>query len=261
MKLKNYVISLTTATNRREHITSEFGKQGIEFEFFDAITPNLIEETCKELDIDLIGNSNLSPTEKACFLSHIAVMQKALDNNLPYISIFEDDVYLGENADLYYSDYDYLQNNNIQFLKPEVTLPIRKLDKKSAIILPDNRIAYCLKEHHLGMGSYIMSHYAVREFLSYVHQLENNQIFPIDNLIFDSFMQKMDIYQLTPAVCIQECIIDPKSVRFPSSLEHERLHRQENKPKRKLSKKIQGELNNAFRKTFGRLLRTKIEFR
>lgn len=261
MKLKNYVISLTTATNRREHITSEFGKQGIEFEFFDAITPNLVEQLCQDFNIDLFNSQGLSPTEKACFLSHIAIMKKALDDNLPYISIFEDDVYLGKNAHLYYCDDDYLQNSNIHFLKPEVTNPIRKLDRKQAVYLPDNRIAYPLQEFHLGTGNYIMSRIAIQEFLSYIQQLSGNKMLPIDNLLFDNFMQKMNIYQLTPAVCIQECILYPETTQLSSVLEQERKHRQKNKPKRTLSQKIKGELSNAYRKTFGRFSRTLIEFR
>lgn len=258
--MKNYVISLTTATNRREHIANEFGKQGIDFEFFDAVTPDLIEHYCQKLKIDLINTQNLSPTEKACFLSHIAIMQKALDNNLPYVSIFEDDVYLGENAHLYYSTDDYLQNNNIHILKPEITLQYRKLDRKNIISLPDNRTAYRLDEHHLGMGSYIMSYHAIREFLSYIRQIPNEKILPVDNLLFDNFIKKIDIYQLVPAICIQECIRYPKNIQLISSLEEERYYRQKSKTKRTLSQKIQGELSNGFRKTFGRLLRTKIEF-
>jgi glycosyl transferase family 25 len=39
--MKNIVISLKTATARREHIVQEFGKQNIGFEFFDALTPDL----------------------------------------------------------------------------------------------------------------------------------------------------------------------------------------------------------------------------
>lgn len=259
--MKNYVISLTTATDRRNHIANEFGKQGIDFEFFDAVTPDLIEQYCQKLNIDLVDTKNLSPTEKACFLSHVAVMQKALDDNLPYISIFEDDVYLGENATLYYSTDDYLKNNNIHILKPEVMLQYRKLDKNSAISLPDSRIAYQLNEHHLGMASYIMSQSAIQEFLSYIRQMPNDKILPIDNLLFDNFIKKINIYQLVPAICIQEYIRYPKNIKFVSSLEEERYHRQKSKPKRKLSQKIQGELNNAFRKTFGRLFRIKIEFR
>ena len=34
----NYVISLSSASQRREHIIKEFGKHHIPFEFYDAIT-------------------------------------------------------------------------------------------------------------------------------------------------------------------------------------------------------------------------------
>ena len=71
-----YVISLTTAHDRRTHIDNEFDKQGIDFEFFDAITPDLIEATCQKLGINLLNNQRLSKGEKACFLSHVCLWQK-----------------------------------------------------------------------------------------------------------------------------------------------------------------------------------------
>lgn len=37
--LQNHVISLTTAHERRTHITNEFAKHNIPFDFFDAVTP------------------------------------------------------------------------------------------------------------------------------------------------------------------------------------------------------------------------------
>ena len=36
--------------------------------------------------------------EIACALSHIVLWNFVLENNLDYINIFEDDIYLGENA-------------------------------------------------------------------------------------------------------------------------------------------------------------------
>lgn len=36
----NYVISLTSAYQRREHIQKEFSQQNIPFEFFDALKPS-----------------------------------------------------------------------------------------------------------------------------------------------------------------------------------------------------------------------------
>lgn len=57
--MHNYVISLTSAIERRKHIESEFGKQDIPFEFFDAITPDFIDEKAKEFGID-ISNATLT---------------------------------------------------------------------------------------------------------------------------------------------------------------------------------------------------------
>ena len=93
----NYVISLTTEQKRRKHITEEFGKQNIPFEFFDAITPELIEETAKKFNItfDRSSKATLCDGEIACALSHIVLWNFVLENNLDYINIFEDDIYLG----------------------------------------------------------------------------------------------------------------------------------------------------------------------
>ncbi|HHV6305291.1 TPA: glycosyltransferase family 25 protein, partial [Haemophilus influenzae] len=93
----NYVISLTTEQKRRKHITDEFGKQNIPFEFFDAITPDIIEETAKKFNItlDRSPKAKLSDGEIGCALSHIVLWDLALENNLNYINIFEDDIHLG----------------------------------------------------------------------------------------------------------------------------------------------------------------------
>ncbi|HDL5436071.1 TPA: glycosyltransferase family 25 protein, partial [Mannheimia haemolytica] len=63
--MNNYVISLTSAQERRKHIEAEFGKQNIPFQFFDAITPDLIKEKAKAFNID-ISNTNLTKGEIAC---------------------------------------------------------------------------------------------------------------------------------------------------------------------------------------------------
>lgn len=258
--IKSYVISLTTAHNRRTHIHNEFGKQGIDFEFFDAITPNLINQSYQTLNIDL-NNTQLSPTEKACFLSHIALMQKTLNDDLSYVAIFEDDVYLGENAYFYFSNSDYLTKNAINVLKLETFLQYKKIDKKSAIACFDHRTLYRLNEYHLGMAGYIISRTAIQAFLKYIENLPNDRIVPIDRLLFDGFMEQMPIYQLSPALCIQEHIKNPNHIQLPSSLEQERKLQQKHKSKRTLSQKIKGELGNVFKKTIGKSLRELIEFR
>ena len=64
MTQHNFVISLTSALERRQHIRQEFGRHGVDFEFFDAITPSNLAETAARLEID-ISQSPLSACELA----------------------------------------------------------------------------------------------------------------------------------------------------------------------------------------------------
>ncbi len=147
----NYVISLTTEQKRRKHITEEFGKQNIPFEFFDAITPDIIEETAKKFNItfDRSSKATLCDAEIACALSHIVLWNFVLENNLDYINIFEDDIYLGENAK---------ELLNIDYI-PEDT-DILKLEAHGKIIygkreqIKCNRNISRLKFKHTGMAGY-----------------------------------------------------------------------------------------------------------
>lgn len=259
--MKNYVISLTTAKQRREHITHQFGKQHIDFEFFDAVS---IESLDTYIDIcpSLRQSTKLAEVEKACFLSHLTLWKKCIDENLKYIAIFEDDVYLGENASLFFDDSQWLYQKNIDFLKTETCLQQKKLSK-NAIPLTNDRFAYQLLEYHLGTGGYILSHRGAKSLLGYVQSLPKEQLIAIDNLIFGDFLSKSDlpVYQLQPAIVIQQCILHPNQNHLPSVIEQSRKERKKTKPKRALSAKIKGELSNAYRKTFGKFSRQKICFK
>ena len=57
VKQHNYVISLTRETKRRKHIEQEFGQQNILFSFFDAVTPDRIEDVAKKFNIILDRSS------------------------------------------------------------------------------------------------------------------------------------------------------------------------------------------------------------
>lgn len=261
--MKNYVISLTTAIDRREHINQEFGKQGIDFEFFDAVTPEQTPQLCQTLGIHLMDNQQLTDGEKACFISHVSLWQKMLDDNIDYMAIFEDDVYLGENAHLIFNEDAWLHKNSLDIVKTETFLQERKLDQ-NAIELMDGRKLHLLKEQHFGAAGYILSQKAAQKLLHSIQSLNANQITPIDVILFEDFVLKssdIQVYQLLPAVCIQEFILKPNDIAMPSSLENLRAIKRKQKPKRSWQAKLKGELSNIFRKTIGKFIRTKIEFR
>lgn len=259
--MKCKVISLQSKPERRAHITQEFGKQGIDFEFFDAITPDQVTRLAKQHGLALDG-AFLTEGEKACFMSHVCLWQQMIDENLSYLAVFEDDVYLGENAHLFFGDDGWLKDNDLDFVKTETVLQERKLGGLG-VELMDGRKAYPLFEFHFGAGGYIISLRSAHALISHSRSLSYKDILPIDDVIFGQvlYSKMLPIHQVMPALVIQECILNPEFDTFPSSLEADRCMRRKAKPKRSLSDKIKGELSNAFRKTFGKLTRTKITFR
>lgn len=83
--LKNFVISMTSAEQRREHIRREFGNHNIPFEFFDAITPGAtLDNAIAQFVPNLSNVDHLSNGEKACFMSHVLLWHKCIEDNLPY---------------------------------------------------------------------------------------------------------------------------------------------------------------------------------
>ncbi|NUG82314.1 glycosyltransferase family 25 protein, partial [Acinetobacter bereziniae] len=90
--MKTFVISLSTAQERRKHILAEFTKQEVDFEFFDAITPANINLVASQLGL-IEFTTGLHENEVACLLSHMILWKKAIDEQLDYIAIFEDDIH------------------------------------------------------------------------------------------------------------------------------------------------------------------------
>ncbi|HHE9985741.1 TPA: glycosyltransferase family 25 protein [Haemophilus influenzae] len=239
----NYVISLTTEQKRRKNITEEFGKQNIPFAFFDAITPDLIEETAKKFNItfDRSSKATLCDGEIACALSHIV-----LENNLDYINIFEDDIYLGENAK---------ELLNIDYI-PEDT-DILKLEAHGKIIygkreqIKCNRNISRLKFKHTGTAGYSITAKGARYLLN---NIRNKQLYlAIDTLIFDELLSQKDykVMQLSPAICTQSFILHDENY-FESSLHNGREKVHKNQIPAKPLDKIKNELIRIKRRIFGK---------
>lgn len=202
--MKNIVVSLKSATHRREHIAQEFGKQAIDFEFFDAITTDLTEEVGSLLGINLANNGHLVAREKACFLSHAYLWQKMLDENIAYLGIFEDDIYLGKNAHLFLSgEHDWIKNRHL--IKLEI---LHKVDvnRHTAIRTLDGRRLYKLTKPHAGTAGYIISKEMAQLLLTYIRNQPLESLPPIDVILFEDYMLKQPsspAYQLLPAIVVQ----------------------------------------------------------
>lgn len=202
--MKNIVISLKTAVDRRHHIEQEFQKNHVNFEFFDALTPDLAKPYAEKI-LAKLQDSNLTGGELACMMSHVSIWQKMIDEDIPYLAIFEDDVYLGEDA-------EYLLNTT-NWIKPIWNIiKLETVNDKVFLstdrheVIAKKRYITQLKGIHLGSGGYILSLNGAKTYFDY---FTGNKLIPIDELIFDASLREHlePIYQMTPALCIQEVIL------------------------------------------------------
>ncbi|GJJ80588.1 lacto-N-neotetraose biosynthesis glycosyltransferase LgtB [Pasteurella canis] len=229
----NYVISLTSASTRREHIKNEFGRQNIPFEFFDALVPSLSLDNAINEHLPNLAQASLSTGEKACFMSHYMLWQKCLNENLPYIFIFEDDILLGESAREFLNEEQWLEErfkSENFIIKLETFLqPIRWED--SNIQPHESRSFKLLKSFHYGTAGYIISQQAIKELINKLKQYETANLVAIDLLIFN--IDTENIYQITPAICIQD------TSNIESSLQQDReLLQRQNKKTKSIREKI-----------------------
>lgn len=98
-QIRTFVVSLKTAAERRQLISSQFEKLNLNFEFFDAFwgkdyydNPAYFDSQCAEK----LEKRVLKPGEVGCALSHLEIYKTMLNENLPYVLIIEDDALISE---------------------------------------------------------------------------------------------------------------------------------------------------------------------
>lgn len=214
--MEKFVISLTSSVERREHILNEFQSKKIDFQFFDAIQPSTLKEEQERLDFSF-RDSLLSDNEKSCFMSHYSLWHKAIAENLDYIAVFEDDIYLSNNSAIFLNSTEWIDKD---FLKIEKTSKyILVKDRKSLSYKSNDYVVAKLKSSHMGAGGYILSNNAAKSLIDFIKR--QSKIDHIDQIMFDLYKNngEFNIYQMNPVLCIQDCILYPNNQKFQSSLQ------------------------------------------
>ena len=256
--MKNIVISLKTATARREHIVQEFGKKKIGFEFFDALMPDLARPLAEKMQLN-IQEDFLSPGELACFMSHVSIWQKMVDEQIPHLAIFEDDVYLGNAAAELLNNAGWI-NPNWDIIKTEAFADQVFLGKTQSEIANGSRQVVQLIGKNLGTAGYILSLEGAQKYLEYVKKI---QLIPLDQVMFDEFIchKIHPVYQMTPALCIQEMMLFPeKQTVLSSDLLAERKARMK-KQKKKGWAKVRLEILRILKQIKYALVGKRVEFK
>ena len=162
-------------------------------------------------------------------MSHYILWQKCIDENLPYIFIFEDDIFLGKNANDFLSSGNnwisnlFLDNKNSIIRLETYLMPIKPDEtRKSYKKEYKNREIRLLENVHFGTAGYVITNNAAKVLTQLFLTLSPEDIKPLDVLMFDTFLKgsNLDIYQLTPALCIQDTTLNKKTPSFNSEIEH-----------------------------------------
>lgn len=248
----NYVISLKQATGRQAHIQQEFGRYGIPFRFFNAVTPADLVTLVPHL-LPNLQHSRLSRVEQACFMSHLSLWQQCVDEQLPYITIFEDDIFLGRQADAFFAQSDWI--HSLQPLNQAFAIHLETFNQAcrcDPASLPRHAGRTLLRLHsfHYGAGAYILSQAAARWLLTYVRSLPSQDFDPVDAMLFDHLVSSrhLAVYQMQPAICIQDIILHPPAKQqLGSQMEAERSKHCPTKARRTLPHKLHREINRLRR--------------
>lgn len=220
-------------------MSAEMKKHNIfSYEFFDAISSADIKLTAEKLEIDL-DKSELSNGEKGCLLSHISLWKKIIVENLDYLVILEDDIYLGQDADLFLSSSDWIPSG-IDFIKFEKFSNHISVNKEP-LDIKCNRQLFQLKKEHLGTAGYLINQSMAKQLLSYVESLSFFK--PVDQLIFNDFIRSeiVPVYQMVPGLSIQDFLLENKNNSLMSSIEQERIAAKKKRNLYEKSKRTLGE--------------------
>lgn len=243
--MDNYVISLNTSLERRHHIVEQFDAQNIKFKFFDAIEPHENSKIAADLAVNIV-DCDLTQGEVACLLSHVSLWKMMEDQQLNYLAVFEDDILLGESAELILSNYKWIPQN-ADLIKLEKFASAAKM-KLSSEKVSHNRKVRQLTGKHLGAAGYILTLNAAKILLNHIRL--QKKLIAVDHILFEVFIEnkQLSVFQMSPGICIQSDRLYPREKAIVSDLEFERRQRfnlffaQQKNTKRSLKDKLSREL-------------------
>lgn len=188
-----FVISLSDAAERRRRASEELHAAGVEFRFFDALTPRETRESGEFRHIDeeafLVNTGRYCvPAEIACFASHRRLWQRCVDLDTP-ITILEDDFKLrGNFADALRAAGPLTEENG--FLRLQTDLRARKTTVAES---GDFTLARFTYPPH-GLMGYCISPAVARVFVAASEQVDA----PVDVFVKRYWQHGQPMFALLP---------------------------------------------------------------
>ncbi|RXJ72981.1 glycosyltransferase [Veronia nyctiphanis] len=191
-----FVISLMCSESRRQHVSNEFTKAGVSFEFFDAIDgrtsmPLLGVDYDNPKRLWLTSGKPPLPGECGCYASHYNLWLKCVYENRPII-ICEDDIYLNERAEQVIANaLDSVRTYG--FLRLEAIEP----GGRSFCVEEKGDFTYRLMEDNYGgLRAYAISPEAASRLI------KHRWCFPVDCFVGANYIHGVDSFQMSPTLVV-----------------------------------------------------------
>ncbi len=251
--MKIYLINLDRSPERLALMDGAFSGIGVEFTRVQAVDGKLLPTGAESPIPKRPGQFyQLGAGETACFLSHQKCWHAAAAGDAEYSAIFEDDAHFGESAGELLRTTSWIPKD-ADIVKLETTLVRTLFDKLPATGFGSRHVNR-LRGTHGGTCGYVVSRQAARKLIA----ASEGFVDPVDQYMFNTgsaVWPSLKIYQLTPAVCIQDMFLEGGSVvsTLVSTLGQERPITNRRDGRTKLFKEAARPLNR-----LGKLLVSKI---
>ncbi len=201
MKFKVFLINLDKSTDRLQHCAAKLDKLNIQYERFSAIDGTTLTEEQRQKVYCASNNitaykKDMSDGEICCYLSHMALWKKIIEEELDYAIILEDDFELDDKFPLIHDaiakikDWDYIRlANTIRKTKIRKSLTI---DSNFALVrfnkVPINTLAQAISKQ--GAEKLIKNHNSIAR--------------PIDVDLKHYWEKNIDVIGIVPPVVLSQ---------------------------------------------------------
>ncbi|MFN4267075.1 MAG: glycosyltransferase family 25 protein [Aquabacterium sp.] len=189
--MKVFVISLSRSQCRRMAIAQHLGSLGIDFEFFDAVDGRALG---REPALSRGARWPLTAGEIGCYLSHVGVWLRVIDEEIPKALVLEDDAVLTpdawpviERCANLGGDWDVIR---LSAIEKQVGWPLIDLDARHAVALATKSPS--------GTAGYVLSLLGAQRLMASLRE----PVTPIDTAFDEYWAHGLRILMTVPPVVL-----------------------------------------------------------
>lgn len=218
--LKAYLINLERAEDRLAHMRQEFARVGVGFERVPGVYgTTLADETVEDFRQNRIAAKpdGWLPGEVGCFLGHFAAWQRVAASENAWGAIFEDDVHLARDLAPLLASSDWIPPA-ANIVRLEGNRSMRLSGGRPIDVAPERRL-YQAMSGTPGAAGYIVSKktatWLVEGVPERLHSIPDVFLFKPK---ISPVAKKLRRYQVVPAVCIQDEVLERGKGRLKSQI-------------------------------------------